>query len=55
MFFDNKNMDNKQRSNRDASIVSFFMITLLLMVYGPRVRAQAAAPDIASKLNGFDS
>src|SRR2546422_1099571 len=48
MFF-----DNKQRSTRVAPVVLLFTLNLLLLVCGPGARAQA--PDITSKLSGFDS
>src|SRR6195256_1111101 len=48
MFF-----DNKRRSNRVTHAVLFFTLTLLLMVFWPGARAQA--PDVTSKLSGFDS
>src|SRR2546426_5759087 len=48
MFF-----DNKRPSTRVIPAVLFFTLTLLLMVSGPIARAQA--PDITSKLSGFDS
>jgi len=48
MFF-----DNKRRSTRVTHAVLFFTLTLLLLVFGPGARAQA--PDVTSKLSGFDS
>src|ERR1700704_1818894 len=48
MFF-----DNKRRSTRVTRAVLFFTLTLLLLVFGPGARAQA--PDVTSKLSGFDS
>jgi len=48
MFF-----DCKRRSSRLTSEVLLFTLALLLMASGPGVRAQA--PDITTKLGGFDS
>jgi len=48
MFF-----DNKRRYPRVIHAVVFFAVTLMLMISGPSARAQA--PDVASKLSGFDS
>src|SRR5258708_18320946 len=48
MFF-----ENKRQATRITQAVFFFMLTLLLTVAGPAVRAQT--PDITSKLSGFDS
>src|SRR6266403_1262310 len=48
MFF-----DNKRRDPRVIHAVVFFAVTLMLMISGPSARAQA--PDVASKLSGFDS
>src|SRR5260370_16409150 len=47
MFFENKH------ATRITQAVFFFMLTLLLTVAGPAARAQT--PDIAGKLNVFDS
>jgi CubicO group peptidase (beta-lactamase class C family) len=44
---------DKRRSTRVIHTVLFFTLTLLLMVCAPGARAQA--PDITSKLSGFDS
>ena len=44
---------NKPRFNRVAHAVLFFTLAFLLMLSGPAARAQA--PDITSKLSGFDS
>ena len=48
MFF-----DNKRRSARVTRAVFFFTLILLAMISGTAARAQA--PDINSKLSGFDS
>jgi len=48
MFF-----DCKRRSSRLTSEVLLFTLALLLMASGPGARAQA--PDITTKLSGFDS
>src|SRR5467141_4884866 len=45
--------DNQRRAIPVTHAVFFFTLTLLLMVSGSVVRAQA--PDVASKLSGFDS
>src|SRR5467141_3888917 len=45
--------DNKRRCTSVTHAVVFFALTLLLMITGPGARAQA--PDVASKLSGFDS
>src|SRR6267142_2790753 len=45
--------DNKRRCTSVTHAVVFFALTLLLMVFGTGARAQA--PDITSKLSGFDS
>jgi CubicO group peptidase (beta-lactamase class C family) len=48
MFF-----DSRIRSTRVACVLFLFTLTLLLLASGPGARAQA--PDITSKLTGFDS
>src|SRR3989440_11600351 len=48
MFF-----DNKRHSTRVTHAALFFALALLLMAFGPGARAQA--PDITTKLSGFDS
>src|SRR5713101_7608665 len=45
--------DNKRHATRITHTGLFLTLTLLLMVSGPAVRAQA--PDVTSKLSGFDS
>ena len=45
--------NNKQRASRVTHAVLFFTLALLLMISGSVVRAQA--PDVTSKLSGFDS
>ncbi len=48
MFF-----DNRFQYTRVACVVLLFTLTLLPMVFAPPARAQA--PDVASKLSGFDA
>jgi len=48
MFF-----DSKRRSSHLVSVFFLFTLALLLMAFGPGARAQA--PDITTKLSGFDS
>jgi CubicO group peptidase (beta-lactamase class C family) len=53
MFCEIEFRDTKQRFIRVGPAVLFFTLALLLMLCGPAARAQA--PDINSKLSGFDS